>query len=81
MGIKNYICVSCLCNNAGESKDKNIQGVLMMSINGQTTYEQIMERMAEYIFEKYNVKVDPSDITITGISEVSKRLFKRLKDK
>ena len=79
--FKNYICVSCTCDHAGENKDKTLNGVMAMSISGETTYEHIREKMAEYILEKYNVKVDPSDIALTGISEISKRLFKRLKDK
>lgn len=77
MARKNYICVSCV----GENKYKRIQGVAMMCINGKTTYEHIRERMSEHIYEHYNVKIDPSDITLTGISEVSKRLFKKIKDK
>ena len=72
--FKNYISISI----TGKNKDINVDGVLVMSIYGKITFEKIKDNIVEFIKKDKGKDINPDDIAITGISEISKRLFKRL---
>lgn len=71
--FKNYISVSF---QVGE--DASNIGCVFTSIRGPFTFEVLKPVIADFIKKKYNQTVDPKDITITGISEISRSLYKRL---
>ena len=71
--FKNYISVSF---QVGE--DASDIGCVLMSIGGPFTFEGLKPMIADFIKKKYDHTVDPKDITITAVSEVSKSLYKRL---
>lgn len=74
MAFKNYISVSVTSAN----KDININGTMFMTISGEFTMNEMKEHIVDFIKSEYGADVKPDDIAITGISEISKRLFKRL---
>lgn len=74
MAFKNYISVSVTSAN----KDININGTMFMTISGEFTMNEMKEHIVDFIKSEYGTDVKPDDIAITGISEISKRLFKRL---
>lgn len=74
MAFKNYISVSVTSAN----KDIDINGTMFMTISGEFTMDGMKERIVDFIKSEYGKTVKPDDIAITGISEISKRLFKRL---
>ena len=74
MAFKNYISVSVTSVN----KDFDINGTMFMTISGEFTMNEMKEHIVDFIKSEYGADVKPDDIAITGISEISKRLFKRL---
>ena len=79
MKTHNYVCVSFYSSKAGESKDLTIYGSWTLDICGKTSFKEISEKLAEVIVkENKNYSVLPENITVTGINEISKELYKRL---
>ena len=79
MKTHNYVCVSFYSTKAGESKDLTIYGSWTLDICGKTSFKDISEKLAEVIVkENKNYSVLPENITVTGINEISKELYKRL---
>ncbi len=74
MAFKNYISVSVTSAN----KDININGTMFMTISGKFTMDGIKKHIVDFIQSEYGKTIKPDDIAIAGISEISKRLFKRL---
>ena len=71
--FKNYISVSFQIGGTTE----NI-GCVFARVNGTFTFDDLKEKIVSFIKEKYGETIDKKDITITGVSEISRRLFKRL---
>lgn len=72
--FKNYISVSF---QAGGVDAGNI-GCVFSAIRGTFTLDELKQKIAKSVNDKYDCAVLPKDITITGISEISRRLYKRL---
>lgn len=71
--FKNYISVSFQIG-----MDASNIGCVFTSISGPFTFEDLKPRISDFIKKKYDKTVDSADITITGVSEISRSLFKRL---
>ena len=71
--FKNYISVSFQIGGTTE----NI-GCVFARVNGTFTIDDLKAKIVSFIKEKYGETIDKKDITITGVSEISRRLFKRL---
>ena len=74
--FKNYICVSFKFK---DSTQEVYEGIWFLNVKGKTSFEVIREKIAEDIWVKYEMEVKSSDITLTGINEISRRLYNRLK--
>lgn len=71
--FKNYISVSF------QVKDSEVfTGSILCEIYGKASFEVMCEKIAEKILEEKKYTVFKDDITITGINEISRRLYKRL---
>ena len=71
--FKNYISASFQIGT-----DASNTGCVFTSISGPFTFEELKPKISDFIKKKYDKTVDPKDITITGVSEISRSLFKRL---
>jgi len=74
MAFKNYISVSVTSAN----KDIDINGTMFMTISGEFTFDGIKKRVVDFIKSEYGKTIKQDDISITSVSEISRRLFKRL---
>ena len=74
MAFKNYISVSVTSVN----KDIDINGTMFMTISGKFTFDGIKKRVVDFIKSEYGKTIKQDDISITSVSEISRRLFKRL---
>ena len=74
MAFKNYISVSVTSVN----KDIDINGTMFMTISGKFTFDVIKKRVVDFIKSEYGKTIKQDDISITSVSEISRRLFKRL---
>lgn len=71
--FKNYISVSFQIG-----KDTSNIGCVFARVNGTFTFDDLKKKIVSFTYDKYGETIDQKDITITGINEVSRRLFKRL---
>ena len=79
MKTHNYVCVSFYSDKAGESKNLTIYGSWTLDICGKTSFKEISKELADVIAkENKNFSVLPENITVTGINEISKELYKHL---
>ena len=79
MALKNYINVSFYSDRAGFDRNIVIRGCWQFTLKGKATFNDIKESLAKGIKEKRSeYAVAPEDLTITGINEISRRLYKRL---
>jgi hypothetical protein len=69
--FKNYISVSFQVVGGNF-------GCVYTAIRGKFTFDELKQKIAQFANDKYGCNVDLKDITITGISEISRRLYKRL---
>ena len=72
--FKNYICVSFQVRGV----DAGNIGCLFSAIRGTFTFDELHQEITKFINDKYGCIIFPKDITITGINEISRRLYKRL---
>jgi hypothetical protein len=72
--FKNYISTSFMCIN----KEMKTTGCLFSVISGPFTFDGLKQNIADFIKNKSGNAIDPKDITITGVNEISRRLYKRL---
>ena len=72
--FKNYISVSF---QEGGVDAGNI-GCVFAAIKGTFTFDELEQKIAKFVNDKYDRAISPKDITITGINEISRRLYKRL---
>ena len=72
--FKNYISVSF---QVGGVDAGNI-GCVFVKIKGKFTFDELKKAIVTFAKTKYGYDIEPKDITITGISEISRRLYKRL---
>ena len=71
--FKNYISVSFqVGGNAGNT------GCVFAKINGKTTFDDLKKKIVAFAKDKYNYTITPDDVSITGICEISRSLYKRL---
>ena len=70
----NYISISFMCIN----KEMNARGCVFSAISGTFTFDELKQKIADFIKKKSGNAVDQKDITITGVNEISRRLYKRL---
>ena len=75
MGKKNYISVSFQAMTINHIA---LRGMWLLSLDGKSDFQDIKEKILEGMLNKYDYKVNPDDITLTGISEISSRLYNRL---
>lgn len=75
--FKNYISVSFLIHKKEQGKTLEIYGIQLFEVFGLTSFEKLTDSIIERInSEGYDI--NPKDITLTGINEISRRLYKRL---
>lgn len=72
--FKNYISVSVI----GANKDIDINGCVFVSITGKFTIDELKQSIVGFIKDRYGKVVSPDEISIGAISEISRRLYKRL---
>jgi hypothetical protein len=73
MRIKNHISVSFQVGD-----DVNNTGCVFTSIKGNFTFDGLKQKISTWAKDEYGYDIDPNDIKITGISEISKELNNRL---
>ena len=76
--FKNHISVSFQGTIPGEDKVTVINGIMLFEIFGKTSFDLLSKKIAEKISEGKKYQVVRDDINITGISEISRRLYNRL---
>lgn len=76
--FKNYISVSFQGTIPLEDKATVVNGIMLFEIFGKTSFNLLSKRIAEKISEDKKYQATSVDVNITGISEISRRLYNRL---
>ena len=70
--FKNYISVSFqIGGNAWNT------GCVFARINGKSTFNDLKKKIVSFAKDKYDYTITPDDVSITGICEISRSLYKR----
>ena len=71
--FNNYISVSFQIGGTVENT-----GCVLARITGKSSFEELKSKISSWAKDKYGYDINPNDINITGISEISRNVYKHL---